>query len=115
MQVFSIVNSMKEQIGERDINASIVFLTNNWEFWCDSPEQFNFRYGCAFVLGEPIEQPEEEAEKFNHLSAADLQRAATKLFASENMTSYVYCNKDKVKLRTIEKYLEKGRQVLSSQ
>ena len=114
--VFSTIKSMKEHISGRDIDASIQFLTSNWEFSYDSPEALNFHYGWhSFVLDEPFEKPEVIADKFSNLTVSELQTAARKLFSGKSMTSYVYCNKSKLKLSSIKKCLEKGRMELSQE
>lgn len=109
-EVFNIIQDLKETITNKDINASLPFLSDNWELFYDSPEDLNFHYGFrSYVLGEPFTPINKVASKFMEITIDQLKAAASKLFVSKNMTSFVYCNKEIHKVSQVKKCLAQCR------
>ena len=111
--VFSAIVDLMREITNRDINASILFLTSNAAFDLDSPEQLNFQYGWrCFIQGEQLTQAEEKSNQFACVSAEELRAAAQGLFKSENQSAFIYCNHDYMRVGRIKGQLNKARNLL---
>jgi len=104
--VFTMLKEMKNDINERDIHTSSPFLTDNWELLYDSPETLNFHYGWKYVLNEIFESPDVIVSKFKCISIDMLKKAASQLFVSKNMMSFIYNNGNLQKSAQIEKRLK---------
>lgn len=111
--VYSVIFDLMREVSERDILASVHFLTSNWIFDLDSPEALNFRYGWhSFVQCERFLPPEEESDRFRCITPTELREAAQELFKSENLLTFISCNQDFVKHSVIKRKLKNVRSLL---
>lgn len=112
--VNSVICDMIREISDRDINASIHFMTSNWAFDLDSPEAINFHYGWrSFILGEQLMHPEELSNCLSRMTADELRRAAENLFKSKQMSTSVYCNQERLNARKIAQQMSEFRAMIT--
>lgn len=111
--VYSVIIDLMCEVSDRDIRASVHFLTSNRMFDLDSPESLNFRYGWrSFIQGERFLHPEEESDRFRCITPTELRESAQELFKRENLLTFISCNQDFVKHSVIKRKLKNVRSLL---
>lgn len=109
-RTFSIIWGCITAISQNDLDANIVFYTENERWKYDSPRELGMDASWRhFILDNTLVTIEENIDSFNKLNVDILQRTAKLLFRPENMTVIVSNNSKLVRKKDVKSALESIR------
>lgn len=87
--IIKIVNNLKLDISQSDIDMNMTFFTDNLWFWLEDSHELNFQLGYDFMKGKELLTIEERIDVNKSINYYRLREISDVLFRAENMSLIV--------------------------
>ena len=88
-KIMDILNNLRVDIFQRDIDMNMTFITENLWFWLEHSYELNFQLGCDFVKGRELLTIEERIKENEKIDYYRLREVSNVIFRNENISLIV--------------------------
>ena len=88
-KIMDILNNLRVNISQRDMDMNKTFFTDNLWFWLEDSRELNFQLGCDFIEGKELLTIEERIKENEKIDNYRLREVSNIIFKRENISLIV--------------------------
>jgi predicted Zn-dependent peptidase len=105
-KIMDILNNLRVNISQRDMNMNITFFTDNLWFWLEDSHELNFQLGCDFIKAKELLTIEERIKENEKIDYYRLKEASNVIFRNENISLIVMGDTKGLTKKVLKDWLE---------
>ncbi len=105
-KIVDILNNLRVDIFQRDIDMNMTFFTENLWFWLEDSYELNYQLGCDFVKGKEILTIEERIKENEKIEYYRLREVSNVIFKNKNISLIVMGDTKGLSKKLLKDWLE---------